>query len=321
VAEGGWGPPGAEAPAVAALDAAFQRIAAAPEGASVAAALPLEGPWAMMTRAFAGPWLSGMPAALVDARDWALARTGEDWLVPGGYGALVARAGAGVAVELDCPARAVVVRPGGVRVETAKGAIEAAHAVLTVPLGVLAAGAIALTPALPAPALAALEALPMGDLVKVGLVFAGDPFGLGDGCYLLPQARSEAAVLHLVRPAGLPLVYGFLAGGLVREQDAVEAVLEPLSRLFGGGIRRRLVDSRASAWAADPHARGSYAVARPGGARARAVLARLWFERLHLAGEAVAADGWHGTVAGAWLSGEAVAQRIVASMRGALSKG
>ena len=54
-------------------------------------------------RALIGPWLSGVDTDQVDVQDFVAARDGEDWLVPNGYGRLVARFGAGAAGAAGLP--------------------------------------------------------------------------------------------------------------------------------------------------------------------------------------------------------------------------
>jgi monoamine oxidase len=146
--------------------------------------------------ALVGPWLCGVDTAEVDAEDFVRARDGQDWLVPGGYGRLVARFGAALPVRLGCAVTAVRATPRGVELRTDQGSLRAAHAIVTVPLGVLAAEQIRFDPPLPAGVADAVEALPMGNLIKVGVRFDGDPFGLGDTFYLhstcIPSWRASA---------------------------------------------------------------------------------------------------------------------------------
>jgi monoamine oxidase len=141
-----------------------------------------------------------------------------------------------------------------------------------------------------------------------------------DSYYLHYPAADEDAVLYLFRPCGHAMAYAFVGGQRARALEPLsnaairDAVLEPLRTLLGGPVVERSFASAAvSRWAADPFAGGSYAVARPGGAAARAVLAAPLFERVHLAGEATAPDGWHGTAGGAWLAGRAAVMRIAAA--------
>jgi monoamine oxidase len=75
---------------------------------------------------------------------------------------------------------------------------------------------------------------------------------------------------------------------------------------------QRLHGARQTPWGVDPLALGSYAVARPDAADHREILATPVDQRVFLAGEAAAADGWAATVAGAYRSGRRAALQIVA---------
>ncbi len=303
---------------------AIARIEAARPGASLADCLPVaaDDAWAWSMRAFAGPWLCGTDCAATDAVDWAAARAGTDWLLPAGYGTLVQDVARAVPVTTGCALRALAVDADRVRLSTTGGSFSARHVVLTVPLGVLAAESIRFTPPLPAEVRRALDDLPMGCLMKVAFDLLADPLaGIAspDTCFLHYPVTDEAAVLYLLRPGGHAMAYAFVGGRaartLERESDATASrcVLEPLRTLLGNAVVERSFGPAAvTRWAADPFAFGSYAVARPGGAAARRILASPLFERLHLAGEATAPDGWHGTVGGAWLAGRAVVTRLAA---------
>jgi monoamine oxidase len=317
----------ADAATLAAYDAAVTHaqalVAAAAQagrGCPVAELLPRRRPAEHWAAALIGPWLSGVDTDVLDPLDFATARDGEDWLVPGGYGAFVARFGAGLPVRTGCPVTAVRACRGGVEVGTAQGSLRAAYAIVTVPLGVLAAETIRFDPPLPRAVEAALGDLPMSDLMKVGLAFDGDPFGLGEGCYLSSPPASERAILYLARPFGHDLVMAFVGGGLARDlarlppAELQEAVSAPLADMTGSGRSLRVRACLVSDWHADPFARGSYAVARPGRAAARAALRVPFSERVLYAGEAAATDGWHGTVAGAYLSGRRAARAVALAL-------
>jgi len=68
-------------------------------------------------------------------------------------------------------------------------------------------------------------------------------------------------------------------------------------------------------WGAERWVRGAYAAARPGQARARAVLMQPVAEKVFFAGEHLAGPLIQ-TCAGARLSGEAVARQVVATVVG-----
>jgi monoamine oxidase len=325
-AEGALLPPTALEAFHAARPLAIARIEAAPAGSSLADCLPVTGeptadPWAWTMRSFAGPWLCGTDCALADTADWAAARAGTDWLLPAGYGTMVQAIAAGVPVTTGAALEALEVGRDGVRLSTSAGSFSARHVILTVPLGVLAAERIRFTPALPHAVRRALDDLPMGCLMKVGFDLLADPLaGLPAGtdtCFLHYPATDERAVLYLLRPCGHAMAYAFVGGSMARalerEVDPAvrDVVLAPLRRLLGAAVvERSFGPALVTRWGVDPFAFGSYAIARPGGAGARLVLAEPLQERVHLAGEATAPGGWHGTAGGAWLAGRAAVDRI-----------
>ncbi len=209
----------------------------------------------------------------------------------------------------------------GVVVDTTRGRLRGRLAIVTLPVGVLAAEQVRFEPILPLDKQRAIEALPMGLLAKVALCFEGDPFGHGATFYAHRQTTDQRAALYQVRPCGKDLVLAFLGGNLAHELEiAGEAaagafVLEPLLQMFGSGLRSRLRGVRQTRWGVDRCALGSYAVARPGGAAMRAVLAQPVADRLLFAGEACAEAGWAATVAGAHLSGQRAAREALALLR------
>jgi monoamine oxidase len=303
--------------------AALQVSVAARSGLdrSIADALDLKGPFAPQAKASLGPWLLGGDNDQASALDFDRGASGEDRLVPDGYGRLVEAYGRGVPVRLGARVTRVAQRGKGVLVEAGDASIRAAHAIVTVPIGVLAAGAIRFEPKLGVEHLRAIEGLPMGLLAKIVLAFDGDPFGLGDGFYLHERTETDQAALYLCRPAGGDWVIAFVGGRLARrleaegEAAAADFALAPLRALFGEGIDRRLLGVRQTRWGVDPFAFGSYAVARPGAADLRLTLTRPIGERIHLAGEACDGEGFAATVAGALMSGRRAAARVLGEGR------
>ena len=281
---------------------------------SIAETVQVAGPWAPQAQVALGPWLLGVENDAASAAEFANAASGRDRLVPTGHGRLVAAYGRGIPVQLGTIVERIDYRGPGVVVETTQSRLRGRLAIVTLPVGVLAAGHVRFDPPLPLDKQRALEALPMGLLTKVGLFFDRDPFGLGDTFYLHRQTTDQRAALYLARPCGHDLVVGFVGGNLARELElAGEAastsfVLEPLLEIFGSGLRSRLRGARHTCWGTDPFALGSYAVARPGGSTMRAVLGRPLADRVLFAGEAYAGDGWAATVAGAHLSGKRAAR-------------
>ena len=300
-------------------DALDQVLAVESEGSdrAIADMLDLDPTFGAEARASLAPWLLGADNAEASALDFARGVSGEDRLVPAGYGHLVSAYGQGVPVKLRCEARQISAWRDAVEIETSRGRLRADHVVVTVPIGVLAAERIRFEPALDHDYLAAIEGLPMGLLQKIVLAFDGDPFGLGDRFYLHRREGSEDRALYFCYPTGGGHVVAFVGGSLARrlekegEAAAAAFALEPLRDLFGTTIDDRFVAARQTRWGVDPFSLGSYSVARPGASDRRLAFAQPHAERVHFAGEAAAEDGWAATVAGAFTSGRRAANRLL----------
>lgn len=240
--------------------------------------------------------------------------TEVNWRVRQGYGRLVAALGADLPVTFGCAVSRIALTAQGVRVETMRGAIEASQAIVTVPTGVLAAGAIAFDPALD-DKLHAAHNLPLGlaDKVFLKLARAED---LPAGRYLWGSTTTARTGSYHVRPFGEAYVEGYFGGAFAREleHEGAEAMtacaIEQLASAFGSDMRSRLTPIAASAWDREPWSRGAYSHALPGHAEARAVLARPVAGRIHFAGEACSVDSFS-TVHGAWETGEGAALAVL----------
>ncbi|MGI9492276.1 MAG: flavin monoamine oxidase family protein [Geminicoccaceae bacterium] len=284
---------------------------------SIADMLELSGPFAAQARASLAPWLLGADNDQASALDFARGVSGTDRLIPSGYGQLVKAYAGDVPVSLEAEVTRIDYRSAGVEVTSSKGQLRGKHAIVTVPVGVLAAERIAFDPPLPLEKLRAIEGLPMGLLAKIVLAFDGDPFGLGDSFYLHQMTETERAALYLCRPGGTGYVVAFVGGSLAREleiageQEASAFALTPLRELFGKEVDQRFQGARQTRWGVDPFALGSYSVARPHAADQRHQLATPLADRVFLAGEAASTDGWAATVAGAYFSGRAAARQIL----------
>jgi len=255
----------------------------------------------------------------ISALDYARLWSGDDLVVPGGYGDLATRYGAGIDVRLNTPVSAIDTSGAGVTLTTAAGTLRARAAIVTVPVGVLKAGSIRFTPALPAETQAGLDGLGMGALTKVGLQFNGARFGLAPGTDLWdrlgPRASFDFECWSYDRDIVIAYFGGDHARDIIRngETEAVNIVLEDFARLIGPDARKAFTRGVLHGWAADPWSMGCYSHALPGHADARAKLARPMAEKLFLAGEATGGEGFGGamTAGGAWLAGREAARAAV----------
>lgn len=247
--------------------------------------------------------------------------SGDDYLVPSGYGALVTRYGANLPVRLATPVTAMRWDGAGVEVETAAGVVRAGAAIVTVPVGVLKAGSIRFLPELPDPIRSALDGLGMGAYTKIALKLDRARVGPLEGLDLFETLEGVGATSFEFWPFGQDLAVAVLGGDHGRrlceagEAAAVDFVTERLTAMVGGQIRAAVTGGRLAGWWTDPYARGSYSVARPGRVADRMNLRQPAGERIWFAGEATAGGGAM-TVGGATLEGERAAREVVRKLAG-----
>lgn len=247
----------------------------------------------------------------VSAADYGQLWSGQDLVVPSGYGSLVERLGAGLPIRLNQPVRSIDWSGPGIRVEARGGSIRARSAVLTVSVGILRHGGLDIRPALPGAVEGALEGLAMGAYTKIAL-------RLGSPSVALPYALDlgrEGLMAFDPQGGGSSLVVASLGGDFARrlceagEADAVAYARDRLGLVYGAETAGAVTGGTLAGWWADPFARGSYSIARPGRAAARLALRQPIGDRLWLAGEASAGGGAM-TVGGAWLDGRRAADEV-----------
>jgi monoamine oxidase len=266
----------------------------------------------------AGPLTHGVELARLSTMDaYGQIGTGVEHLVPLGLGSLVAAYGRGLPVKLSTPAKKIGWGGKGVEVETEAGTIRAKAALITVPTGVLAqAGVIRFDPLLPDWKRAAIDGLPMGLVNKVILQYQPGAIDADPGTWLIGRDANDRPGDFLLRPLGTDLVIGFFGGEYARELEfyrrgrAIDRTREVIGGLLGEKADSRLVRARMTGWGQDPWSRGAYSAALPGQAGMRRVLARPVARRLYFAGEACAEE-WATQVAGAYLSGQEAARKIL----------
>jgi monoamine oxidase len=288
-------------------------------------------PWALTVEAFEGPVICVAEAEEFSLRDWRRnALEGSNLVPQGGIGAFVARRlGIGLDIRLKTPATRVRWNgPGGrVTVETTRGTVSARAAIVTVSTGVLAAGAIAFDPGLPAEVQHCVNALPMGLAMKVALRATGpDRLDLPLHCSVDRQVtrRGDRLVPFQCWPYGRDYVQGWIGGAVAwdlaraGEAAAVDFTLTQLRTIFGGRVDKLFSGGAhlVTHWEADPYVRGAYSYVTVGDADARVRLGQQFGDgHLLFAGEACH-DGFAGTVAGAWLSGQQAAGAVARAGRG-----
>jgi monoamine oxidase len=212
---------------------------------------------------------------------------------------------------------------GQVKVITLKGEYTASKVVVAVPLGVMKAGKIKITPTLPAEKLRAIQALQMGLLNKLYLKF-DKPFwdDLADEDWIeLVQPSNELQPawvqwVNMKRPLGQSVLLGFsaadaaLALEALSTKDVVDQAMSRLRHVFGDRASEPVGVLRTR-WMQDPFTLGSYSFNSLGMHQdARQHLAKSVAGRLFFAGEHTHSQ-FYGTVHGAYLSGLRAAQQVM----------
>jgi monoamine oxidase len=234
-----------------------------------------------------------------------------------GYGALFARLAEGLPIVFDCAAR-VIDRTGSLlRVTTAKGDLTARVVIVTTPTNVIASGGLRFTPDLPGVA-EACAALPLGVANKIFLA-ADRAEDLPDNARLFgAHDRTDIGAYHF-RPFGRPMIEGYFGGRHARELEKsglagfADFAIQEIAAALGSSWKARLRPLRASAWASDPFALGSYSHALPGEWARRQQLSEPVDGRIFFAGEATSPHNFS-TAHGAWESGERAAAQVLKAL-------
>ena len=254
----------------------------------------------------------------VSVSDWQRLESGQNRIVPGGYGTLVAKTAEAFSPRYDTKVLAIDWSGPAVVVTTDKGAIRARKVIVTVPVGVLKAGHIRFTPGLPLESARALDGLKMGALTKIVLHFGKERFGFVPHQFLAEVGDPTRAMTFETWPFDHDIIIANLGGDYARgiaklgEQAAVEHAMDRLIKITGSDVRKHFNSGRLAAWTEDPFSLGAYAVALPGRMRSREILAKPLNERLWFAGEATAGV-YSMTAGGAYLAGRDAAKQ--AAMR------
>ena len=243
--------------------------------------------------------------------------------ITNGYDRLVDHIARGLDIRHRFPIASVCWTPDRVTVAAADGrALSARAAIATLPLGVLASGAVKFIPSLPESKRRAFGDLVMGPVLKLLLRFS-EPFwpawlanlSCGTGPVTLYWPSLESAQSDRQAPSVLTAYCtGPRAAHLssLPEDEAVAVVLADLARLFPRvNPDRLLLGSRRIDWSTDPFARGGYTFTRPGGRGARGRLAASDTGALFWAGAATTTSTIAETVQAAYVSGVRAASEVL----------
>jgi monoamine oxidase len=276
-----------------------------------------DDPWEML--ALTAPMIEmGAEPKDISLHDYSALATGDDLVVEGGYGALIAALAAGIDVRLN--AVVTMIRwqvGGGVQVEGPFGTIRARAVIVTVPTSILAGGTIRFSPDLPQDIQAAFADLPMCAFEKVGFALDRPYPDLPEYAVvprLLADGRTHALHLSPDRQVATVITVADTARTLAAEGNIAKVAFgkNVLAEVIGSdvAVRRSLVTD----WLGGPFAHGAYSHARIGATTARDVYQTVLAERIWFAGEA-AAGPQAVTVGGAWISGRQTAEQIARLLR------
>jgi len=245
---------------------------------------------------------------------------GTDQLIPTGYAGIFDALREADETHLSRPVRTIRHSTGGVVLETDAGDVTADAAVITVPLGVLKLGTPVFDPPIGGGQALAIQRLGMGTLNKIHLRFPRVAWPRRVHAFgRINRSRLWAEWVNFVPINGAAALMGFNAGSLAErlEQKSDSAILasamDALRETFGRSFPSPL-DARITRWHSDPWARGSYSSLAPGSTpRDRRALAMPVHERLLFAGEACSVES-PAMVHGAYRSGVAAADYLLATL-------
>ena len=183
--------------------------------------------------------------------------------LPGGYGQIPQILAKDLDIRLNQIVRSIEYNNTGVMVRTENGQFQGDYAVVTLPLGVLKAGTVGFTPALPKAKLDAIQHLNMGSANKLILrfpkIFWPDTEFLG---YTSDNPGQFVEWTNLAKSASAPILSIWSHGDYSRQfekltdSECVAQAMEVVRRMFGNTVADP-VAFRITRWTSDPLARGA----------------------------------------------------------------
>jgi monoamine oxidase len=233
----------------------------------------------------------------------------------------------GGTILFERPVRAIRWARGAVSVSGPLGEdrtfeLHADQAVITLPLGVLQAGAVRFDPQ-PGDIANQAARMAMGPVVRQTLLFDSPFWGTANLSFLF--ARQEMLpTWWTAMPESTPMITSWVAGpkavalaGKVKHSEPralLEEALSVLARIFGvssAAIRTRLVSWQTHDWQGDDYSRGAYSYAPSGAADASLRMTQPVERTLYFAGEHTDTEGHWGTVHAALSSGQRAAEQLL----------
>jgi monoamine oxidase len=286
------------------------------------------GEWRPSIEFVLGPYNSGKELGELSTADIARsAARDNNAFCRQGFGALVAKLGAGLPLLTATAVARIGWGRASVEVEMARGGQFQARAVIvTASTGVLNAGKIKFTPDLPKRQLDALGRLKLGSHDHVALELPGNPLGLRADELVFEKSDSKQTAAIFANVAGSTLCVVDVGGNFGRDLAAkgeaamVDFALGWLGGLYGTDLKNAVKRRHATRWNDEPWVLGATSAASPGAQSARRILMEPLGNRLFFAGEAAHETLW-GTVGGAWESGDRAADAVVKMLGPGVSAG
>ncbi len=246
--------------------------------------------------------------------------SGGDELFPGGFDAIPSHLATGLDIRTGHEVLSITPIAGGVRIVTTGGAeMNASHAIVTLPLGVLKAGTVKFGAGLAPRRQRAIETMRMGLLNKCWMRFdqVRWPPDVDWIEWIGPQDGYWSQWVSLAQRTKQPVLLAFHAGSQARQMeqndDKAMAALahEALKAMLGTSFPAPAA-VQITRWSRDPFSRGSYSFNAVGVTRQtrQALAGSDWDGRLFFAGEAASAD-YFGTAHGAVMSGRVAAKAVL----------
>lgn len=256
----------------------------------------------------------------ISFRNWneELAYDNPDLIVNEGYSALVDKVAAGLSILLKTPVQTIDTSGDGVKVTAQDGRVfEADQVIVTLPLGVLKAKQVQFVPALPPWKQEAIDKIGFASFNKIYLSYA-KRFWPEDASWIECVKKPNPHIgsfFNLNKFGGQHTLVGLVSG---RSSDDLQKLTAPNGQGWAHRSLKNLktqlpepVEVQITRWSQDPFAQGSYSYPSVGETPLhRENLGASVGNSLHFAGEACQTD-FYGTVHGAWLSGQRLAQRIL----------
>jgi len=248
-----------------------------------------------------------------------LAFPGGDAVPVGGYGRCIEKFAEGLDIRTSTKVTRVEHSESGVTVKTSAGTFTAGDVVVTVPLGVLKAAAIAFDPPLSEARQGAIGRLAMGAYEKVVLRFTAD-FYSETGDYFWHMTRGPGAYPYAEdtqRFTGSPGMTFLSAGSSGKRiaslstSGAVDGAMRAVREMWSEATVGDPTASASTSWWEDEFSRGSYSFLPVGSAPGDMdAVGGLEASHVRFAGEHTDAR-FYGTVHGALISGLREANAIL----------